>query len=105
MQNLVGYGANTGCIVPYTYSFDTLSYVQTTNALIDFTPVKKFTSNSNLIVFENPTFIKNTVSGNVINLIYALYKIPNATFNGVQIYKDTNNLYRLSYNDYSILVD
>jgi len=105
MQNVVGYGANTGCIVPYTYNFDTLSYAQTTNAHLDLTPVKKFTSNSNLVVFENPTFIKNTVSGSVINLIYAIYKIPTATFNGVAIYKDSNNLYRLSYNDYSILVD
>ena len=106
MQNVINYGANTGVVIPYTYSFDTLSYVTNTNtAHVNITPLKKFTATSQLAVFENPVYLTNTPSGSTINLIYGLYKLPVATFSGIQIYQDSNSLYRLSINDYAILIN
>jgi hypothetical protein len=105
MQNVINTGANTGVLIPYTYSFDVLTYANNTSSHVQTIPLKKFTASSNLAVFENPVFVTSTPNGSVINLMYALYKIPTASFNGIQIYKDSNNLYRLSVNDYSILVD
>jgi hypothetical protein len=105
LQNVVNTGANTGVLIPYTYSFDVLSYANNTSGHVQTIPLKKFTASSNLAVFENPVFITSTPNGSVLNLMYSLYKIPTASFNGIQIYKDSNNLYRLSINDYSILVD
>lgn len=105
MQNVINYGANTGVAIPYTYSFDTLSYGTNTSAHVNITPLKKFTATSNLAVFENPIYCTSTPNGSVINLIYSLYKIPTASFNGIQIYQDSNSLYRLSMNDYSILIN
>jgi len=105
MQNVINTGANTGVLIPYTYSFDILTYANNTSSHVQTIPLKKFTASSNLAVFENPVFVTSTSNGSVINLMYALYKIPTASFNGIQIYKDSNNLYRLSINDYSILVD
>jgi hypothetical protein len=105
MQNVINTGANTGVLIPYTYNFDTLSYTNNTSTHVNTIPLKKFTAQANLAVFENPVFITSTPNGSVLNLMYALYKIPTASFSGIQIYKDSNNLYRLSVNDYSILVD
>jgi len=106
MQNVINYGANTGVIIPYTYSFDTLSYVTNTSTNhLNITPIKKFTASSNLAVFENPIYVTNTPSGSTIQLMYSLYKIPTATFSGIQIYQDSNSLYRLSMNDYAILIN
>jgi hypothetical protein len=105
LQNVINTGANTGVLIPYTYSFDTLSYTNNTSSHVNTIPLKKFTASSNLAVFENPVFITSTPNGSVLNLMYALYKIPTASFSGIQIYNDSNNLYRLSINDYSILVD
>jgi len=110
MQNVINYGTNTGVIIPYTYNFDTLSYgtagagVASTSHL-NLTPLKKFTATFNLALFENPIYITNTPSGSTIQLMYGLFKIPTASFNGIQIYQDSNNLYRLTMNDYSILVN
>jgi len=67
--------------------------------------LKKFTATFNLALFENPIYITNTPSGSTIQLMYGLFKIPTASFNGIQIYQDSNNLYRLTMNDYSILVN
>ena len=105
MQNVINTGANTGVLIPYTYNFDTLSYTNNTSVHVNTIPLKKFTAQANLAVFENPVFITSTPNGSVLNLMYALYKIPTASFSGIQIYKDSNNLFRLSVNDYSILVD
>lgn len=106
MQNVINYGANTGIVIPYTYSFDTLSYVtNTSTSHVNITPLKKFTASSQLAVFENPVYMTNTPQGSTINLIYGLYKLPTATFSGVQIYQDSGNLYRLSMNDYAILIN
>jgi hypothetical protein len=106
MQNVINYGANTGITIPYTYSFDTLSYVtNSTTSHVNITPLKKFTATSQLAVFENPVFCTNTPSGSTINLVYGLYKLPTATFSGIQIYQDASSLYRLSVNDYAILIN
>jgi len=110
MQNVINYGTNTGVIIPYTYNFDTLSYGTAgagiaTTSHVNITPLKKFTATSNLAVFENPVYITNTPSGSTIQLMYSVYKIPTATFAGIQIYQDSSNLYRLSVNDYAILVN
>jgi hypothetical protein len=105
MQNVIKYGANTGVLIPYTYSFDTLSYGNNTSGHANITPLKKFTATSNLAVFENPVYCTSTPNGSTINLIYSLYKIPTAAFSGIQLYQDSSSLYRLSLNDYSILVN
>ena len=105
MQNVINYSTNTGVTIPYTYSFDTLSYVTNTSGHVNITPLKKFTATSNLAVFENPVYCTSTPNGSVINLMYSLYKLPTASFNGIQIYQDSNSLYRLSMNDYSILIN
>jgi hypothetical protein len=105
MQNVINYGANTGVLIPYTYSFDTLSYGNNTSGHANITPLKKFTATSNLAVFENPVYCTSTPNGSTINLIYSLYKIPTAAFSGIQLYQDSSSLYRLSLNDYSILVN
>ena len=107
MQNVINYGTNgNGITIPYTYSFDTLSYTtNTTSSHYVQTPLKKFTATSNIAILENPVYITSTPNGSVVNLVYGLFKIPTASFSGIQIYKDSNNLYRLTLNDYSILVD
>lgn len=105
MQNVINYGANTGVLIPWTYSFDTLSYANNTSGHANITPVKKFTATSNLAVFENPVYCTSTPNGSTINLMYSLYKIPTAAFSGIQLYQDSSSLYRLSLNDYSILVN
>ena len=105
MQNVINYGANTGVLIPYTYNFDTLSYSNNTSGHVNITPLKKFTATSNLAVFENPVYCTSTPNGSTINLMYSLYKIPTAAFSGIQLYQDSSSLYRLSMNDYSILVN
>jgi hypothetical protein len=106
MQNVINYGSNTGVIIPYTYSFDTLSYVTTSGAShLNATPIKKFTASSNLAVMENPVFVTNTPGGSTLNLMYSMYKLPTSAFSGIQTYQDSNSLYRLSMNDYAILIN
>ena len=109
MQNVINYGTNTGVIIPYTYNFDTLSYGTAgstgNTSHLNLTPLKKFTASNNLAVFENPIYITNTTNGSTIQLMYSLYKIPTAVFSGIQLYQDSSNLYRISVNDYSILIN
>lgn len=105
MRNVINYGANTGVTIPYTYNFDTRSYASNTSVHLTSTPLQKWTSTQQVAILENPVFATSTPNGSTLNLIYALYKIPNTSFAGIQTYKDASNLYRLALNDYSILVD
>ena len=102
---LVNNNSSHGATVPYTYNLDTLSYGTTLPGYITATPLKKIISNGSVAMIENPVFIYTPVSGNALNIIYGIYKIPTGAFSGVQIYKDSSNLYRLSINDFSLLVD
>lgn len=94
--------ANTGGTIPYIYNYDTASYSTVTAGIGGVQTTRKGAGNGTTVIFENPMF---TNSGGAVNLMYGCYRIPFLSFSGVQIYKDAGNLYRLTVNDISLLVD
>lgn len=92
---------NTGGTIPYTYSYDTGGYTTVTTGVGGVSTSRK-SSGTSAIVFENPLFC---TGGGATNLMYGCFRLPQLTFNGVQIYKDSSNLYRLTVFDNSLLVD
>lgn len=94
--------ANTGGTIPYIYNYDTASYSTVTAGIGGAQTTRKGAGNGTTVVFENPMF---TNAGGAVNLMYGCYRIPFLSFSGVQIYKDASNLYRLTVNDISLLVD
>lgn len=92
---------NTGGTIPYTYSYDTASYATVTTGVGGVSTTRK-TASGAIVVFENPLFC---TGGGATNLMYGCFRLPQLTFNGVQIYKDSSNLYRLTVFDNSLLVD
>lgn len=104
--DVINYGTpNAGGTIPYSYSFDTLSYASLTTNHDAFNPIRKQTASSNAVVIENPVYHASTAAGNAAAIVYGVYKVQTALFSGVQTYKDTSNLYRVTINDYAILVD
>jgi hypothetical protein len=100
------YFTTTGGTVPYSYNLDTLSYGSLTYGLFSLIPLKRMISiGGSLGVVENPIYLSTPSNGNSLNLVYGLYKIPTESFGGAQVYKDANNLYRLTLHDFSFLVD
>ena len=93
---------NTGTILPYIYNYDTAGYSASVGGIQGVQTVRKASSLGTSAVFENPAFTSATGAS---NLIYGVYRIPFITFSGVQIYKDASNLWRLTMNDLSLLVD
>ena len=97
-----GVFANTGGTIPYIYNYDTGGYSTVTAGIGGSQTTRKGAGNGVTAIFENPMF---TNSGGAVNLMYGCYRIPFLSFSGVQIYKDASNLYRLTVNDISLLVD
>jgi len=102
---LVNNNASHGASVPYTYNLDTLSYGSASPGYITTTPLKKATTTKSVFIIENTVYMYTYSNGNALNSIYGLYKLPTGAFAGIQLYKDSSNLYRLAVNDFSLLVD
>lgn len=93
---------NTGGTIPYSWNYDSAGYATVTCGIGGVKTIRKPAALGSQVVFENPMF---ATSSGASNLMYGCYQIPYLTFSGVQIYKDSSNLYRLSVNDISLLVD
>lgn len=93
---------NTGTVIPYIYNYDTAGYATAVGGIQGVQTVRKASGSATSAIFENPAFTSATGAS---NLIYGCYRIPYLAFSGVQIYKDAANLYRLTLNDLSLLVD
>jgi len=93
---------NTGTTIPYIYNYDTVGYASAVGGIQGVQTVRKASGAGTSAIFENPAFTSSTGAS---NLIYGCYRLPFNTFSGVQIYKDGSNLYRLTINDLSLLVD
>ena len=100
--NGITLNATTGGVVPYTYLYSTSAY-GTLSASLSAPLVTRISGGNGItILSENPLFY---IAQGATNLMYGAYRLPYATFNGVQIYKDTLNAYRITINDVSLLVD
>lgn len=105
-NDVINYGTpNLGGTIPYSYSFDTLSYASHSTSHYSINALRKQTANGSGVVIENPVYAASTAAGNAGALVYGVYKLQTGLFSGVQTYRDTSNLYRLTINDYAILVD
>lgn len=105
-NDIINYGTpNLGGTIPYSYNFDTLSYGSHSLSHTSINPLRKQTANGNAVVIENPIYASSTAAASAGSLVYGVYKLQTGLFAGVQTYKDTSNLYRLTINDYAILVD
>jgi len=93
---------NTGGIIPYTYSYDTGGYATVTTGLGGVNTPRRTNSTGASVIFENPLF---SIGGGATNLMYGCFRLPRFTFNGIQIYKDSSNFYRLTVFDNTLLVD
>jgi hypothetical protein len=93
---------NTGGTIPYSWNYDSAGYATVVCGIGGIKTIRKPAALGSQVVFENPMF---ATSAGASNLMYGCYQIPNLTFSGVQIYKDASDLYRLSVNDISLLVD
>jgi hypothetical protein len=98
------YTANTGSI-PYSYNYDTLSYGSIGTGIMTTGSNRKVKTNGDLIVIENPVYSVSTRHGFACQLMFGVYKIPTGTFSGIQTYQNADGLYRLTYSDFSFLVD
>jgi hypothetical protein len=94
--------ANSGGTIPYMYNYDTAGYSTIITGIGGAQTSKKPSGNGTSVIFENPAF---TNSSGAVNLMQGCYRIPFLSFSGVQVYKDSSNLYRLTVNDISLLVD
>ena len=95
-----------GGTLPYTYKFNILAYsTQTLIALNSVVPQKKYNSSNALVVIENPTFLYQYDNGNVISVMYGLFKLPEQTFQNHVTYTDSGGVRRFTINDYSILTE
>ena len=94
--------STTGGVVPYTYLYSTNGY-GSLSASIDAALVTRISGgNGTTIISENPLFF---MAQGATNLMYGCFRLPYATFSGIQIYRDSGNAYRLTANDISLLVD
>lgn len=95
-----------GATLPYTYKFTTNTYgVQTGIGMSSVNPAKKFNSNMQLVIVENPVFINQEDNGNSVSVVYGLFKLPENTYAAHTTYVDGSNVRRLTTNDYSILTE
>jgi hypothetical protein len=100
-SNVPNYGTNTGSVIPYIYNYDIPGYGNITTSIQGTQTIRKAVGSTS-VVFENPAFVSGSGAG---NLMYGCYRIPFNCFAGIQVYKDSSNLYRLTVNDISLLVD
>lgn len=91
---------------PYRYKFTTNSYgPQTAMSLVSTPPLRKFNENGSVVVIENPVFINHEDNGNVLSVIYGLYKIPENIYGAHTTYVDGSSVRRFTINDYSLLTE
>ena len=86
----------------YVYQFETSSYVSAAGTGSAVEQQRKSTGNSTSVIFETPYTTSLTGAP---TLVYGLFRIPTLTFADQNIYKDSANNYRLTFNDTSFLVD
>lgn len=98
------YSTTTGTFYPYLYNFTTGTYGNFNRGLIGAKSSKVISSTGSQLLFENPILINNNIA-NTSNSLYNVFQIPASTFAGLALYKDSNNLWRVTINDVSILVD
>ena len=95
-----------GGIIPYRYKFTTNSYgSQAAMSLVSTPPLRKFNENGSVVVIENPVFINHEDNGNVLSVIYGLYKIPENIHGAHTTYVDGSSVRRFTINDYSLLTE
>jgi hypothetical protein len=95
-----------GGIIPYRYKFTTNSYgSQAAMSLVSTPPLRKFNENGSVVVIENPVFINHEDNGNVLSVIYGLYKIPENVYGAHTTYVDGSSVRRFTINDYSLLTE
>jgi hypothetical protein len=95
-----------GSTIPYVYKFNTNTYgAQTGMSLNSVSPLKRFNSSFELLVMENPVFMYQEDSGNVVSVIYGLMKLPENTYASHITYTDASAVRRLTINDYAILTE
>jgi hypothetical protein len=95
-----------GGIIPYRYKFTTNSYgSQAAMSLVSTPPLRKFNENGSVVVIENPVFINHEDNGNVLSVIYGLYKIPENIYGAHTTYVDGSSVRRFTINDYSLLTE
>jgi hypothetical protein len=101
--NCSSQGGGLAVYCPYTYIFDTSSYGVLSMGTSTVTSDRKTGGPNITTIFENPHFALFQSPA----LLYGIFKIATQTFPASQqvIYKDASNLYRLSINDNSFLVD
>jgi hypothetical protein len=96
----------TGGTTPYSYNLDTLSYGSLTYGITTTIPYKRIASiGGTLSVIENPVFLDCPNSAYATHVLYGVYKLPTNSFSGTQTYVDANGLYRITFLDFSFLVD
>jgi len=100
--NGVTTNATAGSTVPYTYLYSTSGYGSLSSSITGALVTRLSGGNGTTIISENPLFF---MAQGANNLIYGCYRLPYATFSGVQIYRDASNAYRVTANDISLLVD
>lgn len=98
------YSTTSGTIYPYLWNFTTGAYGTLEKGLTGVKSTKVISSTGSQLLFENPILINNNVA-NTSNSLYNVFQIPASTFAGLALYKDSNNLWRVTINDVSILVD
>lgn len=90
----------------YRYKFTTNSYgPQSALSLVSTPPLRKFNENGSVVVIENPVFINHEDNGNVLSVIYGLYKIPENIYGAYTTYVDGSSVRRFTINDYSLLTE
>lgn len=95
-----------GGIIPYRYKFTTNSYgSQAAMSLVSTPPLRKYNENGSVVVIENPVFINHEDTGNVLSVIYGLYKIPENIYGAHTTYVDASSVRRFTINDYSLLTE
>jgi hypothetical protein len=105
IQNPV-FKTTTGGTTPYSYNLDTLSYGSLTYGITTTIPYKRMTTVGGTVsVIENPVFLDCPNSAYATHVLYGVYKLPTNCFSGIQTYVDGSSLYRITFLDFSFLVD
>ena len=106
LQRAPIFSTSDGYYVPYLYNFSTAAYASFNFGLYGNKSTKIInTTTGNQQLFENPVMTNVNGTPQTQNAVYNIFQIPANTFAGLQLFKDTNNLWRVTFNDISVLVD
>ena len=96
----------TNAYIPYTYNFSSLSYGSLVYGFSATIPKKVVTTiGGTLSLIENPVFIDSMKSGYCSHVLYGVNKLATNAIGGFRVYADSLGLNRLTYCDFSFLVD